>query len=213
MKLKFSKIEYNIEELFLIISFIFILSPKVKRILDSYYLCYLFIVFHELSHIFIASLFCKKINRLNFTLCGLNVGFYYNYKKNKNINFYIKEIIINLAGPISNLILCVLFWHNKMIFDINICLAIINIMPIYPLDGYNVIKNFVDILYLKNLVKDKNIVKYINNIFFVFIIIIFIVLFLNFKNVSYLIFLVYITCYKMNEKYIKSTKIYTHKLY
>ncbi len=206
MKLKFNKITFNIEEIFLLITFIFLLSKKIRSILFSFYTCYLFILFHELSHIFVASLFGKKVNKLNFTLSGLNVNFYYNISKVKNNKYYIKEIIINLAGPISNIILCILFGYNKMIFEINMCLAIINMMPIYPLDGYNVLKNLLEILYLNNIIKKRNIIKLINNLFFIFMTISFVILFFIMKNISYLIFLLYIICYKMTSNIIKSNK-------
>lgn len=206
MKLKFNKITFDIEEIFLLITFIFLLSRKIRGILFSFYICYLFILFHELSHIFIASLFGKKINKLNFTLCGLNVNFYYDINKIKDNSYYIKEIVINLAGPIANIILCILFGYNKMVFEINMSLAIINMMPIYPLDGYNVLKNLLEILYLNNIIKKRSIIKLINNLFFIIMIISFVILFFITKNISYLIFLLYITCYKMTNNVIKSNR-------
>lgn len=205
MKVKINKITFNFEIVLIFITFIFILSKKVRGLLFSFYMCYLFILFHELSHIFIASIFGKKISRLNFTLSGLNVNFYYNvYKEEKDVVSYIKEIIIYLAGPISNFLLCFLFCYNKMIFEINICLALINLLPIYPLDGYNILKNIINILYLKEKIKNKNIVNYISNLFFLLFLSVFIILFIKTKNVSNIIFFLYILCYKLSENLLKN---------
>ena len=68
----------------------------------------------------------------------------------KTNNKSIKWLLIFLAGPISNIILAIIFKNVTMVYTINLALAIINLIPIYPLDGYNIFE-----IILKVLIKDK----------------------------------------------------------
>ena len=138
MKIKTPFFIIEFEIMFLIVFFSFILSNEIKKILFSFYMCYLFIIFHELSHMFVATILGKEIKLFKFSLAGVNICF-----SNLNKLSIYKEILIYLAGPVSNIVLATLFQYNKMIFEVNLSLAIINLIPIFPLDGYNILYNIL----------------------------------------------------------------------
>lgn len=185
MKIKTPYFIIEFEIIFLIVFFSFIFSNEIKKILFSFYICYLFIIFHELSHMLVASIFGKEIKLFKFRLAGVNICFNNMYLLNKY-----KEILIYLSGPISNIILALLFSYNKMIFEINLSFALINLMPIYPLDGYNI---------LYNILRNTKIEKYKNKIINILSLIIIVLLacmsifqIYLYKNISILIFIIYI---------------------
>ncbi|MDO4282200.1 MAG: hypothetical protein Q4D02_01065 [Clostridia bacterium] len=158
-------------------------------------MCYLFILFHELSHIFVASLFGKKMEKLKLTLSGVNVKFEREKYILKSENEYFHNMLIYFAGPLSNIILAMIFHSNIMIYEINICLGMINLLPIYPLDGYNILKNVLGNNY-KNIYLDI-----IGNITLIVLFLISIYQILFLKSISILIFSVYIFLIKMFAKY------------
>jgi len=79
----------------------------------------------------------------------LPVGFYIEFETSYNIVF-IKKIIILLSGPISNFCISLFFYKfntyfSEKIFLINIFLGIFNLLPIYPLDGENILNQSIQI--------------------------------------------------------------------
>lgn len=205
MKLKFKDFLVEIEFLFLVVIFISIFSLKVRNFLEYFYLCYLFIIFHEFSHIFIANIFGKEVEKINFCMSGVNVKFLEKKYFLSNQVKYIDEILIYLAGPLSNFILAIIFNNIDLVFNINIFLGIINLLPIYPLDGYNVLKNILEIK--EN--KDKNL-NLVSLVFIIILLIISVFEILLFKNFSLSIFVLYL--YIINAKYCKK-KSYNVKRY
>ena len=167
---------FEIENLLIIVLISFFVSVKIKLFLTSYFVCYLFIIFHELAHILVAALFNKKILKMKLSLAGACVTL---DKKRLNKS---KELLIYFAGPISNFCLAVIFKNVDMVFEINTFLGILNLMPVYPLDGYNI---------MSLLIKSDNIYV-IQTIFLYCIYIISTVIFILTKNPSLFIFSVYI---------------------
>ena len=189
MNLKIDKFLLEIENLFIIILISFLISDKIKLFLTSYFVCYLFIFFHELSHVFFASIFGEKVKKIKISIAGMCVTF----NNNDDLNI-IKRIIIYIAGPLSNMILAIIFYNIRFVFEINIFLAILNLMPIYPLDGYNILKIVFE--YFK---KDTFLEKFqLLFIFLLFFISIFV--FLTTFNPSLVIFFVYIMLIKYVTK-------------
>lgn len=209
MKIKTPFFVIEIEWLFFIVFLVSLMSKKVLKILSSFYVCYLFIVFHELSHIFVAAIFGKDIEKFKFTLSGVCIEFKRNYEDSMKIkkSIILKNIIIYLAGPVSNLILAFLFKKNEMIFQINIFFALINVIPIYPLDGYNILNNIFDFFRLNR--KLKEIILNFSSYFFMsFICIIGIFQFFISKNPAVIIFSLYLFLLKkQSEKKLKIDKI------
>ncbi len=189
MKLKVNSFLLEIENLFIIVLISFFFSDKIKLFLTSYFVCYLFILFHELSHIIFASIFGKKIRKLKLSIAGVCVVF-----NNSDELKTIKKIIIYIAGPLANVILAILFIKIDFVLEINIFLAILNLMPVYPLDGYNILKC---ILIFFNKI---SCLKSIEFIFLSLFFIVSIITFFMYFNPSLFIFFIYIMLIKYSTK-------------
>ena len=106
MKTKINNILIEIEDLFIIILISFFFSDKIKVFLTSYYVCYMFILFHECAHIIFAMLFGKKIEKIKLSIAGVCVKF----NNNKELEI-VKNLIIYIAGPLSNICLAIMFYN------------------------------------------------------------------------------------------------------
>lgn len=202
MKFKTPYFILEFEILFILTILITILSSSFRNYFYSYYLCYLFILFHELSHMFIAAILGKEIGNFKFSLSGVNISFKEDYLNKNNIS-KLKDILIYLAGPLSNLILALIFRKSEMIFNINIFLAILNLLPIYPLDGYNILENIISLFFY---IKKCNIIMgFLSNISFTILLILGIIQLITFNSPSIIIFLLYV--YILNNNCKKTRKI------
>jgi stage IV sporulation protein FB len=198
MKIKTPFFIIEFEIIFLIVFFSFIFSNELKKILFSFYICYLFIIFHELSHMLIAGIFGKEVRYFKFSLAGVSISF----KENKNLTRY-KEILIYLAGPISNLILALLFYYNRMIFEVNIGLSIVNLLPLYPLDGYNILYYIL----LNNKFK-YSILNRISIFILIFLCVMSILELLYLKKIEIMMFVIYVILLNMiHKKEVKYDRI------
>ena len=183
MKLKLRDKYICIEEVVIITLFLCFLSNNAREFLANYSICYLYISFHELAHILIASLCGYELRRINIRLAGLNAVFRERF-------FALKGITIYLAGPISNIILAILFRKIKIVYEINMALALINILPIGPLDGYNILNLILKIFVNKE--KVKNIMNSIKKIVEIALIILAVFMWYKYHNFSLFLLLVYI---------------------
>lgn len=96
---------------------------------------------HEAAHI-ISAIFLKiKFDRFKITLFG------YNFNADLESIVLIKKILLFLAGPACNLMLYIIFKNtvNAKFANVNLFLAIINMIPIVPLDGGNLCKAVLEI--------------------------------------------------------------------
>ena len=189
VRLKKGNILIEIENLVIIILISFFFSDKIKLFLTSYFVCYLFIIFHELSHIIFESIFGKKIRKLKLSIAGVCVVF----NNNDGLKI-IKKIIIYLAGPLGNIILALLFRNIDFVFEINIFLAILNLMPVYPLDGYNILNCILTSL------NKISYLKSIETFFLSFLLVISIIVFFMYYNPSLIIFFMYVILIKYFTK-------------
>lgn len=203
MKLKFSKVNIEFEIVFIIVFLVFIFSNTIRKILFSFYMCYLFIIFHELAHLTIALLFGKEIENFKFSLSGVCIELKkkrFDLKGNKRLKIEnIEEIILYLAGPISNIILAYIFNNNKMICEINIAFAIINLLPIFPLDGYNILDNLLE-LFSMRLKKREVILEILSNVLIFILFFVGIVQLLFLFNPSIIMFSFYVFLIQFNNK-------------
>lgn len=203
MKLKFSKVNIEFEIVFIIVFLVFIFSNTIRKILFSFYMCYLFIIFHELAHLTITLLFGKEIENFKFSLSGVCIELKkkrFDLKGNKRLKKEnIEEIILYLAGPISNIILAYIFNNNKMICEINIAFAIINLLPIFPLDGYNILDNLLE-LFSMRLKKREVILEILSNILIFILFFVGIVQLLLLFNPSIIMFSFYVFLIQFNNK-------------
>ena len=119
----------------------------------------LFAFIHELGHIMAGVLLKFKPNSLEIMPVGISVGFEskledYDKKIKKGTRLTIKKLIIALAGPFTNLIFVIIFLlfpvsffgiERQLVIYANTLIGIFNLIPIYPLDGGRIVKNFLHI--------------------------------------------------------------------
>lgn len=111
-----------------------------------FFISFISVVFHELSHYGMASMFKYKIERMEFNIWGgvLDLESY--------VIKPFHEIIILLMGPIMNLLIALIFSilsqyvqgnFIKDIILVNTVLVIFNLIPIAPLDGGKIIRLYL----------------------------------------------------------------------
>lgn len=184
MTVSLENLKIKIDIILCIIILASFLNKEINLYFSNYITCLLFTVFHEFSHIFIASIFGKQITEINFTVCGLNAKI---HEKNKIQKCW---LFIYLAGPLSNLMLAILTRKIYLSFMLNMILCVLNLLPIYPLDGFKIL----DLLlkwFVPNIVRIK-ITKIISLMVMVVITIIGAIIMLNTKNPSILLIVFYV---------------------
>lgn len=119
---------YKSLALFLISSIFILLSPIQKEYLKLIFV----LILHELGHIFFLSLFNVKINNFKISIFG---GF---IDSKIDLSLY-QELLIYSGGIIFNIIILLI----PKLYNYSLLLIIFNILPIYPLDGYNIFKSII----------------------------------------------------------------------
>lgn len=118
--------------------FLIIILYILTKNIEVFAMSFIFILLHELGHAITGIILGLKIKKININVLGLSIEFE-NYGKERINN----KIIIDIAGPAINIIsfiIAVIFKKEEIAY-INILLAIINLLPIYPLDGGRIVKN------------------------------------------------------------------------
>lgn len=125
------KIKVDIKIFFIIALYLITQNTRV------FALTFIFIFLHELGHLITGITIGLKIKKINIHISGLSVEFD-NYGKQKDIN----KIIVDIAGPLINIIslIIAIIIKEEEIAYINLLLAIINLLPIHPLDGGRILK-------------------------------------------------------------------------
>ena len=189
---------------------LFLVIFYITKQLDMYLLLMTFIIFHELTHLIVAMLLGAKPIAMEINQMGCTISFRYkldDYNK-KVLNgslVELKKIFIYIAGPLFNIlvgIIALFFRANSNLVYINIFIALVNMIYIYPLDGGRIIKSVLHIFLGEK--KAYKIILKISNIFFVILLIICSFLILRFHNVGIIIGIVYIALIKAkNSKNIR----------
>ncbi|MEG1059307.1 MAG: M50 family metallopeptidase [Clostridia bacterium] len=154
MHIKTPYFPIEIEWLLLIVLILAIFCSPLQKIMGDFFICYLFIVFHECGHMFVASFFSRQVELFKVSLAGVSIVFeepkYVTEKKKIKLKTkYVQNICVFLAGPLSNVFLAIIFYGNNTIFEINLFLCMLNLIPIFPLDGYNILKYLFLLIRLK----------------------------------------------------------------
>ena len=118
--------------------FLIIILYILTQNIEVFAMSFIFILLHELGHAITGIILGLKIKKININVFGLSIEFE-NYGKERINN----KIIIDMAGPAINIIsfIVAVIFKKEEIAYINILLAIINLLPIYPLDGGRIVKN------------------------------------------------------------------------
>ena len=139
----------------------------------------------------------------------------YNIKTKNAKRIALKKMLVALAGPLVNVVLILIIQiylvvtGNKEIFNItieeiiysNLLIFIFNMIPIYPLDGGRIIKEFVHIMY--GLMASYEITNKISNISIILLTMLTSIFILKYKNIAVVIILVYLwfVVIEENKKY------------
>ena len=163
--------------------------------LELFLICYISVLLHEIAHVITALILKVDVTEILLMPVGVSATY------NENISPK-KEIIISLAGPIMSLIMAI-FSKDSLISNINFIIMILNLIPIYPLDGGRVQRIFFILKY-----KYKKGIKISQNISDLFIVILFIfsiIFIIYLKNFYLLIVVFYI--YTLSRKEMKKERI------
>ena len=162
--------------------------------------------FHELSHIIMIKATKNKIDKIHLTCIGFFIDL--KYKNNSVIN----KLLIYSGGLLGSLIFQFILNFNKdnLLQSFNLFILIINILPIIPLDGYNILYTLLSLVYEDEYLNDLFLLigTLILSIIFIFYVIFlykFILVLLSvllFKNISF---------YLKKKKYLNLNKIIKFK--
>ena len=152
--------------------FLFIVIFALTHQIEIYGWIMFFAFIHELGHMMAGIILKLKPKSLSFMPFGISITFEtYGYKK----LIEIKKIFIAMAGPITNLIICLItaILHidietKELIMYSNILIALFNLLPLYPLDGGRILKGIIRLKY-EEMESDTIVNKISNFIFFLFI--------------------------------------------
>ena len=163
---------FNINIFTYIVGIILIFSGFI-----NYVYIYILVMFtHELGHIIMIKLMGYKINRITIYPTCFIIKTNIDYNINSN-----KLFIISISGILFQLILYLI--NNDILFLINTNVILINLIPIYPLDGYKIVLSIVE-RFLNY--------KYTLNILFVISYISLILVFIISKSIILVLFLYYL---------------------
>lgn len=163
--------------------------------LELFIIFYISILLHEMAHIIVALLL--KVDVTELMLMPVGVCAFYNEDIKPK-----KEIFISLAGPFMSFILSI-FCKDILISNINLSIMIMNLIPIYPLDGGRIQKSYFSLKYgVKKGIQRSQIISD----FFLMILFLFAIIFIiYFKNYYLLIVSLYI--YTLSRKEMKKERI------
>lgn len=153
-----------------ILLLLFFLANKI----EIYTLTLIFIAVHEFVHILTSLILGYKIKKLKANIFGISV-ILEKYMARDTWRSRLEKIIIALSGPTVNIFIAILLifiefglptYTREIAIYSNLLLAIINFIPIYPLDGGRILKQI-----LLNYYNKINVITVVNKVTYVSIVI------------------------------------------
>ncbi len=178
--------------------FVFMFLFFITKQIEVYSIIMFFCIIHELGHVLMGLILGLKPEKIELMPFGLSVAFKLETKdyntKIKSANLLeVKKIAIALAGPITNLIIILLFLYIPLSFTkdniiyANLLIMIFNLLPIFPLDGGRALKSIIHIF--KGNIKAKKYTNMTANVTLIILTIITSIAILYIHNISILIIL------------------------
>lgn len=183
---------------------IFLIIFYFTNQLREYLIIMFFCVIHEIGHIIAGLTLKMKPEKIELMPFGLCASFYGNFNDK---NFKIKEIFIALVGPIMSLALVILYTYINIPEAVypNILILLLNLMPIYPLDGGRILKG---ILHIKSgAIKSEYLINKISYITLVIITVISSIGVYYYKNLAIFIICIVLWLVAFKEKSNKTLDI------
>ncbi len=88
---------------------------------------------HEAGHLLLLRMLRVPIQKLRLSACGATL-------QTEPLS-YRRELAVAAAGPLVNLLLCLLFLHREPVTAlVSGCLCAFNLLPLYPLDGGRMVR-------------------------------------------------------------------------
>lgn len=195
------KIKVDLKIFLLLVCYILTNQIRTFSILFS------FILLHEIGHLLTGVILGLKVKRIMCTVAGFSIEF-----EERNVNNYIlknkrritKNIIIDLGGPIVNIIFVIFGFLIKSadIIYANLIIFLVNILPIVPLDGGRILKNILMYKYTFKTV--NNVIIEISKYNLIILTLIGSIVIVYLKNISISIFIIYLWCLYIKEKHISN---------
>lgn len=196
--------------------FIFFVLFYLTKQIELYATIMVLCVIHELGHVLMGIIMGLKIERLEIMPLGLSVSFKinvddYNKKIKKGNILQLKKIAIAGAGPFTNLMMLLLVLNTKIDLKVvsneilayaNILIILFNMLPIYPLDGGRILKEFIHIF--EGSIKSKIYIRKISKAIMILITMIGSIGVIYIKNIAIFFIIIYlwIIVIKENRKNI-----------
>lgn len=197
----------------------FVLFYFTKQI-EVYSYILFFATVHECGHLLAGILLGFKPENIILSPLGLSIQFKifedeYNKKIAKSNMMEVKKILIALAGPMTNLLIILLFGifrfsnlNLELIIYSNLIICLFNLIPIYPLDGGRILKSFFSLLIGRY--KANNLISVISNVFMIILTFFSSILVFYLENIAIFLITVYLWGIMIKENRAIKMKI---KLY
>lgn len=191
--------------------FIFLILFYLTKQIELYATIMILCIIHELGHVLMGIIMGMKIEKVEIMPFGLSVSFKididdYNKKIKKGSILQLKRIVIAAAGPITNLLMLIVVLNAKINFKIvsnevlayaNILMMLFNLLPIYPLDGGRILKEFIHIF--EGSIKSKIYIRKVSKAFIILLTMIGSVGIIYLRNISIFIIIIYLWIIVMKE--------------
>lgn len=196
--------------------FLFLLLFLITNQIEVYALVMLFALIHELGHLLCGVLLGFEAESFKIMPLGFAIEFKtkigdYNKKVLKSNLLTLKKLCINVAGPMTNLIIIMIGsfmnCHANILYA-NLIILMINLIPIYPLDGGRIIKNILKLSFGNR--KAYSYSNQISNLFVIILTVISSIAVYYYKNWAIVLAIIFIWSLIINEnkKYNIYNKVY-----